>query len=230
MAEDPTQNQEAENKQSLQLAREEGRETITEQVQNLRDIDQKAARILRLNLIIISLTPTVLSIIFQSDNSPGLSVLLNEYTIFGLFCLLLSTGLAALTYTATDVQVGVGNDDLREIVDGNYEEEIVLENLVMAYGDWIEFNTRTGIRNAPYITLTVLLIVAAITNFVLGVIEISHSVPPYVIVVAAIGFLLLAKLAGLPRQLSRWRAEVEPINSIRYWLRAKAEDISERRF
>ena len=213
--------------QSLQIGREEGRATISEQVQNLRNIDSKAAKLLRLNLIIISVAPSILSLAVQTTDSLNISIFINNYTVFGLLCLLLSTGLAALTYTSSDLQTGVGNDDLQQILEGDYEEEVVLEGLVDAYGDWIEFNTQTTIRNAPYVTLTVLLVVAAITSFSLGLLEAASSVPIYADLLAIGGFIILAKLAGLPRQISRWRKEVEPIRSIRMWMREKTEIISD---
>ena len=51
----------------LQLAREEGQRTIDYQIEAFDDIDDKAARILRLNLLVLSILLTGLSIIVTDD-------------------------------------------------------------------------------------------------------------------------------------------------------------------
>lgn len=59
------------SKYILELAHEEAQRTVDDQIQTLNDIDTKAARILRLDVVLISIVLTGVSITLQSPiNSP----------------------------------------------------------------------------------------------------------------------------------------------------------------
>ncbi|GAD53230.1 hypothetical protein MBEHAL_1990 [Halarchaeum acidiphilum MH1-52-1] len=161
---------------TVEIAREEAQRTIDSQIQTLNDIDNKAARILRVNLVLLGIILTGISIALNarpSQASPA-SVLVdfvNGYTIAGIVLLLGSTAVAAVTYTASDLRTGMSGKDLRAMLDGDYTDRQNLEGLVESYSHWIEHNFRTNARNAPLGTLTLLLLLYAMTALALGTVH-----------------------------------------------------------
>nr|WP_235271430.1 hypothetical protein [Halorubrum saccharovorum] len=85
--------------------REELRTTFDYQVERLREIDNKAIEILKANLLLIGIVVTGGSIVVQT--TVDLAVFLNPFTVVGGLLLLASTGLAAVTYTASDLRGGL---------------------------------------------------------------------------------------------------------------------------
>lgn len=190
------------------IALEEGRRTIDKQNEILDSIDTKAARILRVNLVIVALLFTALSVATGSQADPVQEVLpnvLNLYTGLGILALLLSTGLAALTYTASAVRIGVTGGSLRSIVfEGDTSDRKRLRGLTRSYAKWIEQNYRTNAFNAPLATLTLILLVYAVVLLVLGGIESIRSVRLYEIVGAVAFLLLFTSLTGIKGQIQRY--------------------------
>lgn len=156
----------------LSTARAEARRTIDSQVQTLDDIDSKAARILRVNLVLLSLLLTGLSLAVDTGTTQTSPVqfptLVNAYTTAGFVSLLLSTGLAGITYTASNLRAGMSAPDLRNVVDNEYTDRENVEGLIMSYANWIEHNYVVNAKNAPLLTLTILLLIYAITLLAFG--------------------------------------------------------------
>lgn len=102
------------NVELLSELRSEARETATGQQETLNDIDSKASKILRVNVLLIGVIISTLSIAAKIGGKPAtagpdngtptllLDHFLNLYTKLGVGFLILSTALAALTYTASD--------------------------------------------------------------------------------------------------------------------------------
>jgi hypothetical protein len=156
----------------VSISREEAHRTIDNQIQTLDDIDSKAAKILRINLVILGILLTGVSLATTpgsaSDGPIYYADLVNRYTIGGTVLLLVSTGVAAITYTSSSLQAGVGPDDLRAFLDNDYSDRQNLEGLVAGYAEWIEYNYKTNAKNAPLGTLTLLLLIFAMTALALG--------------------------------------------------------------
>ncbi|WP_230455260.1 hypothetical protein [Halorubrum sp. BV1] len=95
-------------------AREELRTTVTYQVERLREIDTKAIEILKANLVLIGIVVTGGSLVVQTEFDLG--GFLNPFTLAGGVILLVSTGLAAVTYTASDLRGGLTIADVDALI------------------------------------------------------------------------------------------------------------------
>ena len=185
-------------------ATEEARKTIDHQIQSLDDMDSKAVRILRLNVLVLGLLLTGLSIASPADGI-SLSYLDSAYLFVGLGCIFASTAFAALTYTASEFYPGVDADDLNTIIFEDFtrrELNIVLSN---SYAEWIEFNDETNIRNVPLSTATSLCLVAGIAYIGLGVYDsLIGSISVYQEWSVHLIIVVMAVWADFPVQVYRW--------------------------
>lgn len=159
--------------EQLPELREEARETVTAQRETLNDIDTKASRILRLNIALIGILVSVLSIAGQiaPGSESGLASVapfVNVYTEVGIGSLVLSTAFAAMTYTASELDVGVSSENLTDLLRADFSRDEAEELLVKNYIMRINFNRSTNVRNIPLIQLTIILVVVAIVLLVLG--------------------------------------------------------------
>lgn len=192
------------------VALEEGRRTIDKQNEILNNIDDKAARILRINLVIVGLLLTGLSVATGTGSETGpveqlLPSAVNIYTELGLFMLLLSTGVAALTYTASALRIGVTGGSLRRIVfEGDTSDRKRLRGLTRSYSKWIEQNYRTNAYNAPLATLTLIFLVYAVVLLTLGGIETIRAVRWYENAVALLFIAIYTALTGITGQVKRY--------------------------
>lgn len=157
-------------------AREELRTTFTYQVERLREIDTKAIEILKANLVLIGIVVTGGSIVVQTEVDLG--GFLNPFTLAGGILLLVSTGLAAVTYTASDLRGGLSIADVDAVIaaeragpgdDTNDREVGFDERLLRSYAEWIDYNARVTAVNDLLATVTVLLVFFAFVYVVAGV-------------------------------------------------------------
>lgn len=174
------------------LTREELRTTFEYQVQRLREIDGKAIEILKANLLLIGIVVTGGSILVQTDF--GLAPFLNPFTVFGAILLLVSTGLAAVTYTASNLRGGLDAEAVEAAVassesEGNGEE--FERRLLRSYAQWIEYNARVTAVNDILVTVTVLLVFVAFVYVAVGIPAAAlGGTPP--VMWAAFGVMTLA--------------------------------------
>lgn len=148
--------------------RKEAQQTLDYQIQSLNDIDTKASKILRINVLLIGVLLSALSIAAR-DPSVEVADFINIYTKVGVLSLILSTATAAWTYTASDYDVGISPENIADSLEREltkYQFEMVMAK---SYARWIDFNNSTNIRNVPLITATNLLVVTALIFLTLGV-------------------------------------------------------------
>jgi hypothetical protein len=203
--------------EQLAELRSEARETVDAQRETLNDIDTKASKILRLNVALIGILISVLSIAIQvgPDSETGLgntAPFINLYTEIGLGALVLSTAFAAMTYTASELDVGVSSENLTGLLEADFTREETEELLVKNYIMRINFNRSTNLRNIPLIQLTIVLIVSAIVSFALGLYQgVSDSVPIWLLLssIALLGGVVW--VSGLVTQIRR------AIDDLREW-------------
>ncbi|SMO79245.1 hypothetical protein [Halorubrum cibi] len=166
-------------------AREELRTTFTYQVERLREIDTKAIEILKANLVLIGIVVTGGSIVVQTEVDLG--GFLNPFTLAGGLLLLVSTGLAAVTYTASDLRGGLSIADVDAMIAAERERGSPVdvedrdaddagsttpgfdERLLRSYAEWIDYNARVTAVNDLLATVTVLLVFLAFVYVVAGV-------------------------------------------------------------
>lgn len=146
---------------------EESKQTLEYQLQSLNDIDSKAISILRVNVVLIGLLLTAVS--FVADSNFPLTALDNFAFYIGIISLLLSSALAALTYTASDTEVGIPSQKVDEVIQSDLTETEFELAAAQSHVRWIWFNNRTNVINAPLITLTNILLVIALAHLSLGV-------------------------------------------------------------
>jgi len=155
--------------------REELHTTFDYQVERLREIDNKAIEILKANLLLIGIVVTGGSIVVQT--TVDLAVFLNPFTVVGGLLLLASTGLAAVTYTASDLRGGLDLKAVDAVIADERGEEPrgpddagFDERLLRSYAEWIDYNARVTAVNDLLATVTVLLIFVAFVYVIAGVV------------------------------------------------------------
>ncbi|GAB3667342.1 hypothetical protein [Halopiger thermotolerans] len=145
------------------LALEEARTTFDYQVERLREIDAKAIEILKANLLIIGVFVTGLSVVGQTEID--VQAFVNPHTVSGAVLMLVSTAIAGVTYTTSNLRGGVGRDALETAL----SDAAFAERLVRSYGEWIEYNAAVTAVNDVLVTITVLLIVDSFVYVVVGI-------------------------------------------------------------
>jgi hypothetical protein len=160
----------------LRELRDEARETVEGQRETLSDIDTKASRVLRLNLILLGVLVSVVSIAAQTEPSgdqpmAAVQPFVNVYMKAGIASLVLSTLFAGITYTASELDVGVSSENLLAVLDAPSSTKTVEELLVKNYIMRINFNRSSNIRNIPLVQATILLVLIAMVLISLGVYE-----------------------------------------------------------
>jgi len=195
--------------EQLAALRAEARETVDAQRETLTDIDTKASKILRLNIALVGILISVLSIATQLGSSSATGVgtvepFLNSYTVIGVGALVLSTAFAAMTYTASELDVGVSSENLTGLLKSNFQRQETEVLLIQNYIMRINFNRSTNVRNIPLIQVTILLIVSAIVSFALGLYHgITGSVPLWLSLPSILLLAVVVVVSGLPGQTSR---------------------------
>lgn len=152
---------------TFSVVREELRTTFEYQVQRLQEIDAKAIEILKANLLLIGIVVTGGSILVQAELDIGL--FLNLFTVFGSLLLLVSTGLAAVTYTASNLRGGLDADAIEAIIAAEYDGDEFEQQLLRSYARWIEYNARVTAVNDILATVTVILVFVSFVYIVAGI-------------------------------------------------------------
>lgn len=185
---------------ALTLARREARATLDEQLATLREIEDKAARLLRFTTGLLGVVVSALAL------AGDLTAVTNRYAAVGVTGLALATLLAGVTYTASARVVGIDADAVRAATDAE-SADAYRRRVVAGYAEWIRFNEAANRRVAPLVTATVLAVVAGALALGLGVLRaLSGPLPPAVPAVALAGVVVAAYASGLGRQLRRLRA------------------------
>ncbi|MGB9966061.1 hypothetical protein [Halobacterium hubeiense] len=186
----------------LDLLRDEARRTVDQQVATLNDIDEKASRILRVNLVLVGLLVTALSYVSQA-NDVAVGSFENVYFGGGFVLLVLSSALAGLTYSASEFDAGVGSDNIAKTLSSGVDEPGFEELLLKNYAVRINFNRSTNVRNAPLITGTIVTLIGAIYFLSVGSYHAFYG-PVELPVGAAslVVFSAYARFTGLPQQVT----------------------------
>ena len=212
---------EPEGGNALSLTREEMRTTFEYQVERLREIDSKAVEILKANLLLIGILVTAGTILVQTEFDP--MAFLNAFTITGGFLLFVSTSLAGVTYTASNLRGGLDADAVERAVAGHERgsDEAFEKQLLRSYGRWIEYNARVTAVNDLLVTATVLLVIASFAYVIAGVAAATADLSTFLMGVAFVGFTVpmawLIRLAyhmdhlGTPKE----EADIETFSGVR---------------
>lgn len=155
--------------ESLEEACSEAKGTLDHQMNWMQQIDSKAVRILRANLVLLGLVVTAFSISTRT-NAVTPTQFVNLYTIFGFLSLVTATVSAGVTYLSSSFEAGIGSGDIDEVLENDYSVEDLYRELAAGYATWIEFNEYVLRFNAVLITVTVIAVINAITLLTAGAI------------------------------------------------------------
>lgn len=155
--------------EGLSTACSEGREVIDHQVEWARQIDDKAIRFIRINILLLGLGLTAFSL-SSSSFEAALDQYLNIYTLSGILALLGSMVTAALTFGLTSVKSGISARYLRHVSEGDISDRQLYEGLALGYAEWIEHNKNIIEINVATFMITVVLVVDSIILLTAGTI------------------------------------------------------------
>lgn len=148
--------------------RAEARETIDQQIAWVNGIDDKAMRTLRFNVLILGGLISGVSVLLDRNIIDKLEEVTDPFLVTGVLALVGSTALAALTYTASSMKVGLSSDDIQSVHKGDLSEKEYHDKLMTSYEQWIHANRRTIALNSDLVTFTILLLVYGTVFTVLG--------------------------------------------------------------
>lgn len=158
--------EEVPNFEALRKVCEEGRETLDHQITSLRNIDDKAVRILRANILFIGLVLTAVSITIRSP----IDVLrfLNSHTVLGAVLLLCSCAMAAMTFLVTEYEPGIGANAVTTTAEESLPEKQLYVRLSNGYASWMRYNESALQINGLLVTGTIILVIDAIALLTSG--------------------------------------------------------------
>lgn len=197
------------DRRALERTIEEAQKTLGRQIQALTDIDAKAIKILRVNVVVLGVLLSALMLGARSD-SIVVNDFWNAYLGIGFVGLLVSSATAALTYRATGFRVGVDSTNVKRVLENDLHDEELLRVLARSYARWIEYNVDANVKNAPWITSTIVVLVGSLAYLSLGVYQavIAHVSTPLLLTTNLV-LLGVVHLSGLP-SLVRQYAEQRP--------------------
>lgn len=191
---------------TVRKLRDEGRRTVDHQLDTLDDIDTKAMKILRVNILLVGFILTAFTFGVEEFDTEAVLQFGNEFVGIGISALLISSALAAFVYTASDTEAGMKYSYIHKAIDADLTNEEFEIGAANSYANWIEFNDETIIRNAPIITLTSFLVIVGIVNLSIGVYRGLDGAYPWLIGLAAnLSLVGLALKTGIRGQLKRYR-------------------------
>ncbi|SEO82219.1 hypothetical protein SAMN04487948_105332 [Halogranum amylolyticum] len=190
--------------EALRAAREEARETLDGQLSTLDDIDAKALSVFRLNVALVGVLLSALSVA-ATDDLTTTAAFVNPAVGTSVALFVLSAATAGLTYTTAGRQVGAGPAGLEDAP--NRSERAFLVWLVDGYADWIRYNERANVRKALLATLAVLGTVAGVLAFGVGVLAAVTGELLLPGLAAVVVLAVLGAFANVPGQLRRLASE-----------------------
>lgn len=184
----------------LQTTIEESEKTLEYQLDTLADIDDKALRIYRANVLFLSIVIGVVSIAVNSEPT-AISHLINLNSVTGVVLLLGSLSTGAITYRASNMEGGIGPDEIQRVL-RDAQDEWKSSCLVLSrYKQYLSRNDEVLEENAKWMTYTTILTINALAYlalgvFVTGVVDETTS-PVFAVVIATLGFPLVVWISKI---------------------------------
>lgn len=172
------------------------RTTLDKQINWLHEIDDKAMRTLRFNVLLLGILVPGYSLAIEYGPGSRLSDLYNSDTALGIGCLITSVALAGLTYTASSIDVGVSADDVLLARRTKLSDRDAFDALVASHAEWIRTNRRVILWNSLLVSVTVLLSIYGIVFLSLGVGSALNGTVPTLIRHLAYTFLVVITAAS----------------------------------
>ncbi|WP_132058463.1 hypothetical protein [Halorussus amylolyticus] len=183
---------------------QEARETLDKQIYRNENVDRKAIGIFRLNLLLAGLLLTVFTLMVNNPELPE-NEFINVWSVAALVSLLLSTVFAAMTYTSTSYDIGIGPDIIEDSKFGRYDSSADLEReLREVYRGALIHNRNVGQFNAYFITIAIAALLDSVILFVGGG---AVTFLGYYDTYTAKGFFILSVFGLVILNLVIWKAD-----------------------
>lgn len=150
--------------ESVQYACRGAGDTVDQQLEKIYREDQKAVKMVRVNLIVLGILASSLSFLFQGQGVDP-QQFLNAHNAVGFVLILASTLLASISYATSSFELGVGPDAIDNALQMDNDE--FFEKIANQYSDWVEENRKVHRKNAAAIEYVISLAIVGIT-FVVG--------------------------------------------------------------
>lgn len=147
--------------EALQLAIEEGRTTLQQQVQFINEIYKDTIRAFQIYFSLIGILFTANQLNTDGGNIPDITSL---PVIGGIILFVLSIMISTFLYHSTNPLLGIGSDGINEVREGDYSNQEFLSTLAISYEDWIEANDE---KNELLALLNFSVLILLILSFVL---------------------------------------------------------------
>jgi hypothetical protein len=152
----------------LQIACEEARHTVNQQIEKIHREDRKAVGIFRVNILILGILTSGLSLSMRT-NAVVTSQFFNAHTVLGITTLLLSSVIASMTYTSSSFDMGIKPKPVQEVRDGEHDYDAFMDKLADEYSQWLDANQRVHRFNAYAITWSIIFAIAGLVFFMGGI-------------------------------------------------------------
>ena len=157
------ENGDGEELSSLKSICLEARYTLSNQIDILNEIDTKATQLFRANILLAALVASALSLTTRTDLSFG--NFLSNHSIAGFIFLLYSIVFAAITYSISTFDEGIGWNDIVDKLESNDSLTEHYKKLAKGYANWIQYNQKVILINSAIFNLTLMNTINAVLFF-----------------------------------------------------------------
>lgn len=190
--------------EATEIIVEEARETVDQQLENASQVDSTAVSIARVNVLLLGLLATALSLLVRSDGY-SLADAVTPYATVGTVLILLSTTTAAVTISESSFRGGISGWNTLQLLREDVTAEQTSLILSKSYATWIEYNRDTEVRNSFYTTLTSFFLVAGLLFLSLGVYDIGGVIDARILLFSLLLLLVVMAWMDLFEQFEEFR-------------------------
>lgn len=165
---DREQNQPPADLDALRAARTEARETLDQQLTVLREIDDKAMRTVRINVLLLGVGATAAAV--APEEVPQ-----SVWVYAGGVSLLVSMLSATATYTVSNPEVGVGPEYLEDVRTEAYSEAGWQETVIAGYQEWVGDLAAEIEQNAALLEVSLYALALGLVCFGAAVVQAPES-------------------------------------------------------
>jgi hypothetical protein len=184
--------------EALRIAREESRAVLNHRVEDINAMDDAALRIGRVAVVVLGIILSGAGLIGTSritSMPAGVLVLFGS----GVLILLITLLVSILTYTDSELDVGIDSTWREEVREEGYNEKEWLVTLLEGYDEWIGVLQQEQSANRFQLLMTQLLLVTALLVLLHGLAFLTWRMTGF------LGLLLLVSgalaLSGLKRNI-----------------------------
>ena len=173
---------------------QESRYTVDHLIKRIENQDRKAIHIFRLNLLLIGILLTSLTILLTMGVI--IDPFLNLWSLAGVISLLGSTFIAAVTYTSSGYDIGISPQIIENVEREEYTDVQDFDSeLIGLYKEWIRHNRSVGDFNVYLVMVSILSafngIVFVLGGAMIGVLDYGGTFVSYILFLSLIVILLV---------------------------------------